>query len=259
MRSAAELRPQFAALRELPEAQRTAAREKVMAQMRARINAMLTPAQQTRYAQLQPSSSVRAEPAEAPALRRAQGERPVPAPERKPASPERNAAAPAAPAAAGNPAQEFRARLQAELKLTPSQLERVDALYADARPKFMQLRELPPEERAKARERISAEVRARIGDMLTPEQKPGYAAILAESAGRSTTRGRIFLLGDDGKPRAFNVRLGITDGTSTELLVAPNAPEAADLKEGATVIIGVNAPGAPAPGARPAAGPRMAF
>ena len=51
----------------------------------------------------------------------------------------------------------------------------------------MQLRDLPAEERAKARERISADVRARIGDMLTPEQKPGYAAILAESAGRTST------------------------------------------------------------------------
>jgi HlyD family secretion protein len=160
---------------------------------------------------------------------------------------------------AGNAAQEFRARLQAELKLTPAQIEKVDALYAEARPRFMQLRELPAEERAKARERILADVRARIGDLLTPEQKPGYAAILAEGAGgRATTRGRIYLLGGDGKPRAFNVRLGITDGTSTELVVPPNAPEAADLKEGAVVITGVSTPGSP-PAARPTAGPRMAF
>jgi HlyD family secretion protein len=162
-------------------------------------------------------------------------------------------------AGAGGAAQEFRARLQSELKLTPSQLDKVDAIYADARPRFMQLRELPAEERAKARERISADVRARIGDLLTPEQKPVYAAIVAEAAGgRATTRGRIYLLGDDGKPRAYNVRLGITDGTSTELMVPPNAPEAADLKEGAAVITGVTTPGAPAP-ARPTAGPRMAF
>jgi ABC-type multidrug transport system fused ATPase/permease subunit len=37
------------------------------------------------------------------------------------------------------------------------------------------------------------------------------------------------------------VRLGITDGSSTELLVAPNGPNAAELKEGAVVIIGVQA------------------
>ena len=169
------------------------------------------------------------------------------------------APAPAAPAAGGsNVAAEFRARLQAELKLTPSQLEKVDAIYADVRPRFMQLRDLPAEERTKARERISAEVRSRIGDILTPEQKPGYAAILAESSGRASTRGRIYLLADDGKPRAYNVRLGITDGTSTELIVPPGSPDAGDLKEGATVIIGINTPGSTATPAR-AAGPRMAF
>jgi len=159
----------------------------------------------------------------------------------------------------GSPAQEFRARLQVELKLTPSQLEKVDAIYADARPRFMQLRDLPAEERTKARDRITAELRARIGDLLTPEQKPLYAAMVAESAGRTVTRGRIFLLGEDNKPRAYNVRLGITDGTSTELIVPANAPEAAVLKEGALVITGVTTPGAGAAGARPPAGPRMPF
>ena len=73
------------------------------------------------------------------------------------------------------------------------------------------------------------------------------------------TRGRLHVLDAAGKPKAWNVRLGITDGTSTELIVPPNAPEAADLKEGAAVITGVSTPGAPAPAARPSAGPRMAF
>jgi HlyD family secretion protein len=134
----------------------------------------------------------------------------------------------------------------------------VDAIYADARPKFMQLRELSAEERTKARERISADVRARIGDLLTPEQKAKYAAVQAEAGGRAVTRGRIYLLADDGKPKAFNVRLGITDGTSTELIAGPNAPDAAELKEGAVVIIGVSTPNTPPAGARPA-GPRMPF
>lgn len=170
------------------------------------------------------------------------------------------AAAPAAAAGGGggNAAAEFRARLKTELKLTPSQLEKLDAIYAEQRPKFMQLRDLPAEERAKARERISADVRARIVDILTPEQKPGYAGILAESASRTNTRGRIYLLADDGKPRAYNVRLGITDGTSTELIAAQGAPDAAVLKEGATVIIGINAPGSTAAPAR-TTGPRMVF
>nr|MDP2191591.1 efflux RND transporter periplasmic adaptor subunit [Rhodoferax sp.] len=182
------------------------------------------------------------------------------------------AAAPAAPTAGGangagtggagaNPAAEFRNRLLAELALTPAQVEKVDALYADARPKFGALRELSAEERPKARERITADIRARIGDLLTPEQKPAYAALQAQAAGRQSTRGRIYLLGEDGKPVATSVRLGITDGSSTELIVGPNAPEAPLLKEGAAVVTGTVTPGSDsAQQQRPAsAGPRMPF
>lgn len=169
------------------------------------------------------------------------------------------AAGPGAGAGAGA-ATEFRNRLVAELALTPSQVEKVDALYADARPKFAALRELPAEERPKARERIVGDIRARIGDLLTPEQKPKYAALVAQAASRQSARGRIHLLGEDGKPVALNVRLGITDGASTELVVGSNAPEAAMLKEGAAVIIGAITPGSGgAQPPRPAAGPRMPF
>jgi HlyD family secretion protein len=169
------------------------------------------------------------------------------------------AAAPAASAAGGRagPGSEFRNRLVTELQLTPEQIEKVDAIYADARPRFMQLRELSPDERPKARERITAEIRARIGDVLTPEQKPRYTALVMEAAGRVVTRGRLYVQGEDGRPRAFSVRLGITDGTATELLVAPGSPEALALQVGTRVITGTGGP-APAP-SRPPAGPRMSF
>ncbi len=164
---------------------------------------------------------------------------------------------PAAPGGATNPLTEFRNRLVAEFKLTPAQVEKVDAIIAQARPRFMQLRELPAEERAKARERIAADIRASIRDVLGADQKPRYATMLAEAAARTVTRGRIFLLGGDGKPRAFNVRLGISDGSMTELIAAPGAPEAAELKDGALVITGVV--GAAAGTARGPAGPRLPF
>jgi HlyD family secretion protein len=72
--------------------------------------------------------------------------------------------------------------------------------------------------------------------------RPVRAARDAAPGGRQTTRGRIYLLGDDGKPVAYSVRLGIGDGLSTELVVAPGSADAGVLKEGATVIVGVNAP-----------------
>jgi HlyD family secretion protein len=142
-----------------------------------------------------------------------------------------------------------------------SQADKLDAIYAAARPKFGQLRDMPEAERIKARERISADIRAQINDILTPAQKPRYAELVAQAASRqgANARGRIYLQGADGKPLAYNVRLGITDGTSTELIVMPNSPNADKLLEGATVITGVSA-AAGATSAKPAAaGPRLPF
>lgn len=76
--------------------------------------------------------------------------------------------------------------------------------------------------------------------------------------GGPSMRGRVYLLGADGRPRALNVRLGISDGSSTELRLAPNSPEAAELREGTLVITGLPAGGSKAP--RPAVtGPRLLF
>ena len=173
------------------------------------------------------------------------------------------ASAPAAPARAGGagPLADLRNRLAADLQLGADQLDKVDTILAEARPRFGELRSLAEDERGKARERILADLRARIAELLTPEQKVKYAQIAAESAGRQATRGRIYLLGADNKPLAYNVRLGITDGVSTELLMGPNSPDAAALKEGASVVTGVmSAPGASAGAQRSAApGPRPIF
>jgi HlyD family secretion protein len=170
--------------------------------------------------------------------------------------------------AGGGALAELRNRLVTELQLTTEQQTKIDAVYAAARPKFAALRDLATEERSKARERIMADTRAQIGELLTSEQKPKYAALLAEAGAASragtSTRGRIYLQGADGKPAAYNVRLGVSDGTSTELLVAANSPNADVLKEGATVIIGTSSAGSSGAGGnggggQRASGPRMPF
>jgi HlyD family secretion protein len=277
-----ELRPRFMALRDLPQDQRAEARDKVSADMRARISAMLTPAQRSQYQQMLaqapggPPPGAGAQPATGPAGMA--GPAAADAPKKiagndaatRPGGqkPSNNGAAagsgvtPGGGAAAalpanGNPMVEFRNRLVAELALSPAQAEKVDAIYTEARPRFMALRDLGAEERPKARERISADIRARIADVLSAEQKPKYAALLAALAGRQSTRGRIYLMGADGKPVAYAVRLGISDGSSTELLLGPNAPEAAVLKEGVLVIVGTVAAGAATGGAP--TGPRLPF
>ena len=174
------------------------------------------------------------------------------------AAPAAASASPGAGAGAGgggrNPMADFRDRLIQQLKLSEDQIGKVDGIFASARPQFAALRELADKDRPKARERIMIEVRARIADVLTPEQKPIYAAMVAELAGRQSTRGRIFALGADGKPQAFDVRLGISDGSMTELMMAPDSPAAAVLKPGAEVIVGTQS-AAP----KAAAGPRFSF
>jgi HlyD family secretion protein len=169
----------------------------------------------------------------------------------------------ATPGAGGGGANtEFRNRVVNGLQLSVEQTAKVDAIYAELRPKFGALRDLTPEERPKARERLMFEVRARIGDVLTPEQKVKYAGLVAESASRTSTRGRIYLLDEQGKPMALNVRLGITDGTSTELVVSGTSPDAARLVDGAAVITGLQSSATAGAGAAPKAAaptPRMGF
>jgi len=150
----------------------------------------------------------------------------------------------------------MRDRLATDLQLTPQQLEKIDAIFAAQRGRMAELRNLPEEERGKARDRLSAEMRAQIAEQLTPEQKTKYQQLAGEMSGRQTTRGRIYLLADNGKPKAYNVRLGVSDGVMTEL-IAPHPPE---VKEGATVItaaIGGERPAAP--GAQRGGGPRAPF
>jgi HlyD family secretion protein len=272
----AEVQTDFMALRDFPEAQRAAAREQLMAKVRGRINAFLTPAQREAYVRLQ-AQAVAAQPAEAAATpptalavpSAAGSARPVPAaapaPAATPAREPAKSAAPAATAAppevpASGPLSDFRKRLIDELGLTPEQMAQVDAVIAAQRPRFAELRNLAESQRGKARDRILADMRALIGEQLTPEQQPRYQKLLVELAGRQSTRGRIYLLAEDGKPRAYNVRLGISDGVMTELLVAPNSTDAGVLVVGATVVTAVVTPAssaAPRQATPAAPGPRL--
>lgn len=88
----------------------------------------------------------------------------------------------------------------------------------------------------------------------------GNGAVSRSAGGgaRPSVRGRLHLLGDDGRPLAYEVRLGITDGAMTELLVPADGPLAEILREGVTVIAGVGG-AAGASTSRGANGPRLPF
>lgn len=72
------------------------------------------------------------------------------------------------------------------------------------------------------------------------------------------SRARLHVLGADGKPQAFYVRAGLSDGSHTELKV-PDGPAADALREGATVITGAPNGNAQAAGGQRPAGPRPPF
>jgi len=149
---------------------------------------------------------------------------------------------------------QFRERLVTELKLDEQQQQRLDPIFAEMRNKFMGLRDLPEEARAKQSAAIRAEMRAKVEDLLKPEQKERYAQIVAETAGRpgsgQATRGRVYLL-VDGKPKAVDVRVGLSDGSMSEV-------NGEGIAEGAEVIIGSTGGTSSAP-AQKGSPPRMFF
>ena len=170
------------------------------------------------------------------------------------AAPAERPAAAAGSGGSGGQSQQLRQRLESELQLSDAQKTRLDAIFSGLREKMAAARGASPEERQKLLERNRAEMRAQIVEILTPEQARKFEAISAESQGGRGGRassGRIYTLDGDGQPLELNVRLGLTDGTMTEV-ISP------DLKEGADVIVGIaQPPGAARPGAAPRGGPRM--
>jgi HlyD family secretion protein len=174
---------------------------------------------------------------------------------RPPGAADIKAPADAPPQQAGGQAmQQFRARIVEELKPSDAQKARLEEIFAESRQKFGRVRDVPNEaERRRQVERIRAETNARIAELLTPEQRPAWDRLLAESGARGqAATGRAYVL-EGGQPKAVDVRLGLTDGSATELL-------AGELAEGNEVIIGVADAGRVSGQAAPAGGlPRGRF
>ena len=158
-------------------------------------------------------------------------------------------------AAAGGAATQFRERLVPELKLDAQQQQRLDPIFAEMRNKLMGLRDLPEDARGKQSAAIRADMRAKIEDLLKPEQKEKYAQIVAEAAGRSgsgqATRGRLYLL-VDGRPKAVDARVGLSDGSMSEV-------DGDGIVEGADVIIGTQGAASGSAPAQKGSPPRMFF
>jgi HlyD family secretion protein len=163
-----------------------------------------------------------------------------------------SAAAASSGGGAGGGLAQQRERLVAELKLDADQTAKVDAIFDSMRDKFKAARDLPETEKGKAQERNRAEIRERVSAFLVPEQKKRYDEMAGEAqAARATGgggSGKVWIVGEDGNPKAISVRLGLTDGSMTEIV-------SGDIKEDSEVIVGQQT----ATGAKPSGipGPRL--
>jgi HlyD family secretion protein len=153
----------------------------------------------------------------------------------RPAGAAEPAPAAAAPQAGSQALQQFRQRLVDAVQPDAAQQARLEEIFSDLRQKATLLRELADEaERRRRFERLRADMRTRIAGILKPEQRAAYEQLLREYAGRSpAATGRVWVP-DGGGARAVDVRLGLSDGLSTEIVAGP-------LVEGTEVIVGLAA------------------
>ena len=148
-------------------------------------------------------------------------------------------------AGGGRSPGQMRERLVTGLGLSAEQQKKLDPILADTRQQMMALRGLPEGERQARAATIREATRAKIREILPPEQRAKYEE-LAGREGRSAgaapafggggNAGRVWILDTDGKPTAVALTLGLSDGTATEVLRG-------DLKEGQEVITGLAAAG----------------
>lgn len=165
-------------------------------------------------------------------------------------APQKAAAAPAA-GGGGGQGQATRERLVRELGLNAEQAAKLEAIQRSTAERIAAISVDDPAQRKKEIGRLRAQSRSEIAAILNDEQRARYEAMASEQRGVATRSGSVWVVDGAGKPKSVNVRLGITDGTHTELL-------GGDLKEGDSVIIGNLAAGA-RPEAKASSGPRFGF
>jgi HlyD family secretion protein len=156
----------------------------------------------------------------------------------------------------GNPqaqAEAMKRTLTETLKLDKGQIEQLDAIFAQSRSEFVALGAsgLSADERRIKGRAIREAAASKINAMLNEEQKVKYAELRARTGGSGTgggsAGGTLWVVGADGLPSAVRVRLGVSDGTTTEII-------SSQVKVGLEVIIG----GGPR-GAAPGSGPRLSM
>jgi len=140
-------------------------------------------------------------------------------------------------------AEQIRDRLTKALALTQEQQEKLEPILRDTGQKMRGLasRGLSDSERRVEAQRIREGSREQIRALLSAAQRAKYDTELTDMqlARQGTVSGRVFMVGDGGRPVPVTVQMGITDGNFTEVL-------GGDLKDGQEVLVGLTDPRAPA-------------
>ena len=131
--------------------------------------------------------------------------------------------------------EEIRDRMVTSLGLSEEQQRKLDPILQDMRQQMSALRGAPEAERQQRAASIREAMRTRVREILSPEQRAKFDESAAAGSGtgrsRAATAGRVYMVDEDGKPKAVSLSLGISDGSSTEVLRG-------DLKEGQEIIVG---------------------
>ncbi len=152
----------------------------------------------------------------------------------------------------GESVEAIRERLVKGLGLSEEQQRKLDPIFQESRQKLLALQgENPSDADRRARsQRIREAAREKIREILTPDQRARYDQLVAEQTGaRGSLPGRVWVPGQDGKPKPLTIQLGISDGSFTEFLEG-------ELTEGQEVIVGSTERPAPRP-APGGGGPRL--
>jgi HlyD family secretion protein len=134
-----------------------------------------------------------------------------------------------------------------ELKLTEGQQRALEPILEERRQQLVGVERLPPPQRRSAALRVRDDARGKMRALLTAEQQNRYDQLSIGEPTGSDSGGRpgtVWVLNEQGRLRAVPLRLGITDGSSTEVL-------GGDLKEGREIIVGTSSPSSSSPPSSP--------